>query len=65
MLESAVNCVRRLSGIGYSAFAIQAQDDYTYEPPSADFGSAGDIEASLRASCQPERKELWGMIWAK
>jgi FkbM family methyltransferase len=65
MLESAVNCVRRLSAIGYSAFAIQARDDYTYEPPATDFVSAGAIEASLRASCDPGRKELWGMIWAK
>jgi FkbM family methyltransferase len=65
MLESAANCVWRLSGIGYAAFAIQKEDDYTYEPPAADYRSAEAIEASLRESCVRGRNELWGMIWAK
>ena len=63
--EDAVLCVQRLAGLGYASFAIQAEDRYTHVPAETDYVSAEAVVATMRAQWAPERKELWGMVWAR
>lgn len=59
--DSAVECVRYLESLGYSRFGYIFGDDYLREPekyiPIDEFLSEFKYDK--------DRKELWGMIWAK
>lgn len=51
-----------LANLGYTEFAIQYNDDYTYMPES--FISFSEIK-EICLALNPNRKSLWGMIWCR
>lgn len=56
-------CVH-LSSIGFTRFAMQLQDPPMQKPPESDFIELGPFMTLLSAKLDPERKLVWGMIWA-
>ena len=54
------NCIDYLEKLGYSEFAIQFQDDYTYRPQF--YRDVNFVKEQLNKTTP---KNEWGMIWAK
>ncbi len=54
-----LECISYLSSIGYTNFAIQIEDNYTYRPVSFDL-TYEDVKNYLIAA---KNKVDWGMVW--
>ena len=59
MNQTTFDCLDYLEKLGFSKFALQMKDDYTFRPDL--WVSKKDVILSLK-KCVP--KEDWGMIWA-
>lgn len=53
-------CIDYLESIGYTEFAIQFEDNYTYRPKN--YTNANNIKQELNKTTP---KSEWGMIWTK
>ncbi len=54
-------CLDYLNSLGYTEFAIQLEDNYTYRPQFYN----DDINLVKAKLCKTTPKKEWGMIWAK
>ena len=59
--DKNIECLEHLRALGFTRFALQHEDNYTYRPAVMD-KTADDIIEMLGKSV-PKRD--WGMIWAK
>jgi FkbM family methyltransferase len=53
-----------LKGLGFSKFHIQDEDKYDYTVKDSDWVSFSEVCSYIEAKWVPDRKVLWGMIWA-
>jgi FkbM family methyltransferase len=53
-----------LHKIGYDKFALQMRDDYTYVVNEDDWITFDSIYTNMSELCDPNKKSMWGMIWA-
>lgn len=60
-IETIQQSIDHLKKIGFTQFAYCEMDDYTWEPYAWKVWE----ELDLMGRINPQRKELWGMIWAK
>lgn len=58
--EITIKCLEYLQTLGFSKFAIQYQDEYTYRPEI--YTNVEDVKNLLNKTTP---KMEWGMIWAK
>jgi FkbM family methyltransferase len=58
--DKNIECVEYLRGLGFTRFALQHEDNYTYRP--AVFDKTADEIADMLTKSVPKRD--WGMIWA-
>ena len=53
-----------LKTLGYTKFALQQEDDYSYKVPDSSWTNYETMYSIMQVGCDPSRKEIWGMIWA-
>jgi hypothetical protein len=58
--EITFKCIDYLQNLGYTEFAIQYEDDYTYRP---DIYTNYENIKNLLNNTTPKKE--WGMIWTK
>lgn len=58
--DITLKCIDYLEGMGYTEFAIQFGDNYTYRPKN--YTNANNIIGELKKTTP---KSEWGMVWAK
>ena len=61
--EEMIQTLEHLFGLGYRRFFIQYRDDYDVEVQEDEWVSYDEVLKQVR-SFNPQRKYLWGMIWA-
>lgn len=59
--EKNIQCIDRLASLGFTEFALQYEDNYTFRPSVFD-KSAADI---IHIISNTTPKKEWGMIWAR
>ena len=52
-----------LQSLGYTTFALQLEDDYTYKVKDDEWSNFEYMYSFMKMYCDPLRKEKWGMIW--
>lgn len=57
-----VECINRLAHLGFTEFAVQHQDEYTYRPPEFPYTTEAVIKF-FGGNLTP--KLDWGMLWAR
>lgn len=59
--EKNIQCIEHLVSLGFTGFALQYEDNYTFRPTTFD-KSAADI---IHTISNTTPKKEWGMIWAQ
>ena len=62
--EELLLTLEYLRTLGYTQFALQEEDGYTYDVPQESWTSFEAFSSFMQTYCVPSRKEKWGMIWA-
>jgi FkbM family methyltransferase len=66
MKQETLDTICHVSDVlGYTRFYIQAEDAYTFEPSDDAFMSKTELLECIESTWNPERQEIWGMIWCK
>jgi FkbM family methyltransferase len=60
-IDEMILSLQHLISIGYTAFGVMAGDTYHMQPD--EYMSGEDMIEFLRGKCDPQRKELWGMLF--
>jgi FkbM family methyltransferase len=62
--EELLLSIQYVKDLGYQYFHVQYEDKYAYEVPSDQWVDFNTLHHLLDTTCQMDRKEKWGMIWA-